>query len=336
MKKYIISALITLLLVGCSAQKQTYTKNANGLIDVNIQIDGAAVPYYAPLYLAQEKGFFAEQGLNVNFYYASAAEIVKNVGSGNVEFGFPNADPVILGRANGVPVKIVHTTLQNGLGSVIFKDNSGIKDPRDLKGKTIAITSYGSPNYIQLKILLEQNGLTIDDVNIKIVGTGAIVNALVTEQVDAISFSMLRTYELRANGESVSEFRSNEFTTTYGNVVIVSDDFLNENPEIVDGFTAALNQSLAYIINGNLEEAVDIAIDNYAPNAKSGREKFVTIIEDAYVNGLWQSDDTAQYGFGYNNPERYTEFINNLYQFKLIKEPYDVYDLITPNGGPHE
>lgn len=336
MKKIFTSLFLLFLLTGCVGSVKTYTPNSDGLIDVNIQIDGAAVPYYAPLYVAQEKGFFADQGLNVSFYYASASEIVKNVGSNNIEFGFPNADPVIIGRANGVPVKIVHTTLQNGLGSVIFKDSSGIKNPSDLKGKTIGITSYGSPNYSQLKILLDKHDLSIDDVNIKIIGTGAIVNALVTDQVDAISFSMLRTYELKANGEHVSEFRSNEFATTYGNVLIVSDDFLETNPELVNKFVIALNNSLELITDGNLEEAVDISIDNYAQAAKSNREKFISIIDDAYINGLWQSDDTKQYGFGYNNSDRYQVFIDDLVKYGIINKSYDAKELLGEGGMNHE
>ena len=52
-------------------------KDAGDLKTVSIQIDGSAVPYYAPLYLAQENGYFAEEGLNVEFYYAAAADIVK-------------------------------------------------------------------------------------------------------------------------------------------------------------------------------------------------------------------------------------------------------------------
>lgn len=332
MKKTIITLILTLLISGCVSRTNDYQPNEEGLIDVNMQIDGAAVPYYAPLYLAKEKGYFEDEGMNVNFYYASAAEIVKNVGSNNVEFGFPNADPVIMGRANGVPIKIVHTTLQNGLGSVIFKDKSKIKTPQDLKGKTIAITSFGSPNYSQLKILLEKNGLTIDDVNVEIIGTGAIVNALVSDQVDAISFSMLRTYELLASGEAVSEFRSNEITTTYGNVVVVSDQFLKENSDLVAGFNRALNKSLQYIIDGNLEEAVDLSIEHYAPNAKGNEAKFIQILQDAYIKDLWQSQDTNQYGFGYNNPDRYKDFIDNLYEYDLIKEPYDVNELIIKNG----
>ena len=159
MKKFCFILLSLCLLSGCTGSSFHPYKNTDGLFEVDIQIDGAATPYYAPLYLAQEKGYFKEEGLQVNFYYASAAEIVKNVGAGNVPFGFPNADTVLLGRGNGVPVNIIHTTYQKGLGAIIYKSESGIHKIQDLKGKTIAITSYGSPNYIQLKVILQQNGL---------------------------------------------------------------------------------------------------------------------------------------------------------------------------------
>ena len=65
------------------------------------------------------------RGLNVEFYYAAAADIVKNVAAGNVEFGFPNADAVVAAKAQGIPVKVVHTTYQEGLGAIIFGSDSG-------------------------------------------------------------------------------------------------------------------------------------------------------------------------------------------------------------------
>ena len=150
-------------------------KDTGDLKTVSIQIDGSAVPYYAPLYLAQENGYFAEEGLNVEFYYAAAADIVKNVAAGNVEFGFPNADAVVAAKAQGIPVKVVHTTYQEGLGAIIFGSDSGISTPADLKGKKVAVTSLGSANYFQLQAAMESAGLTIDDVQVEIVGTGAIL-----------------------------------------------------------------------------------------------------------------------------------------------------------------
>ena len=270
-KKLFSFSLIFLFvfLAGCGETETTTSStniesdSGNAVKKVTIQIDGAAVPYYAPLYLAKEKGYFKEEGLEVEFIYAAAADIVKNVAAGNVEFGFPNGDSVISARAENIPVNVVHSTYQNGLGATIFKVDSGINKPSDLKGKTIAVTSYGSPNYIQLQVLLEQNGLSLDDVNVKIVGTGSIVNSLVVDEVDAITFSLLRTIEMKNQGINVDEFRSDEFLPSHGNVLITSEDYLKNNEDTVKAFIKALNQGLTDMIEGDVEETVKMAINEY-------------------------------------------------------------------------
>lgn len=125
MKKFflmIFSVMILGIFGGCGETKESTPAKKDELQKVSVQIDGAAVPYYAPMYIAKEKGYFKEQGLDVEFYYAAAAEIVKNVATGNVQFGFPNADSVILAKSQGIPVKVVNTTYQHGLGALIFQN----------------------------------------------------------------------------------------------------------------------------------------------------------------------------------------------------------------------
>ena len=333
MKKFCFILLSLCLLSGCTGSSFHPYKNTDGLFEVDIQIDGAATPYYAPLYLAQEKGYFKEEGLQVNFYYASAAEIVKNVGAGNVPFGFPNADTVLLGRGNGVPVNIIHTTYQKGLGAFIYKSESGIHKIQDLKGKTIAITSYGSPNYIQLKVILQQNGLSIHDVQIKVIGTGAIVNALVSNQVDAICFSKLRTYELQSSGIDVKQFLSNDYMPSYGNVVITSQTFLKEHPEICRGFTNALNRGMQDIIEGQVQEAVNIAKEKFTPSIAGSEQKYIDIISQEFVKNLWVSEDTAVYGYGYSNLHDYQIYIDLLQKNGLFKTSFPADELIVQPGG---
>lgn len=304
-------------------------ESGDGLTKVTIQIDGAATPYYAPLYLAKEYGYFEEEGLDVDFYYASAAEIVKNVAAGNVTFGFPNSDTVVMGRANDVPVRIIHTTYQTGLGSVIFKASSGITGPEDLRGKTIAITSYGSPNYIQLQTILQSAGLSPSDVTIKIIGTGGIVNALATDQVDAICFSMLRAYDLEAQGVDVNEFRADDFLPGQGNVVITSDQFLAEHEDVCRAFNRALDRSLSYILDGHIDEAVDLAIANYSPGSAASRDRIIDVINKEFVTHLWNSADTERYGFGYSNAQRYQDYIDILASYRIIQQPYPAESLIA-------
>ena len=306
-------------------------KDTGDLKTVSIQIDGSAVPYYAPLYLAQENGYFAEEGLNVEFYYAAAADIVKNVAAGNVEFGFPNADAVVAAKAQGIPVKVVHTTYQEGLGAIIFGSDSGISTPADLKGKKVAVTSLGSANYFQLQAAMESAGLTIDDVQVEIVGTGAILTALTEGQVDAIVFSKLRTIELNNSGYAASEITCDQFLPSFGNVLVAGDKLVAEDPVTVDGFCRALNKAIEYIIDGHVEEAVDMSIEKYAPTFAEKRDVVVQILNDVFVKTLWQSDYTKENGIGASNPEKWQALIDESKEIGNIDETFDASELLyTP------
>ncbi|WP_018883829.1 ABC transporter substrate-binding protein [Paenibacillus massiliensis] len=306
---------------------------ANGeLRKVTVQIDGAAVPYYAPMYVAKEQGFFEEQGLDVEFLYADAATIIRNVAANNVQFGFPNADTVVTAKSQDLPVKVVHTTYQHGLGATIFKKSSGISTPADLKDKTIAVTSYGSPNYIQLQVLLESHGLSIRDVNVKIVGSGAIVNALVADEVDAIIFSMLRTVELQNSGEDVAEFRSDEVLPSFGNVVVTSESYLASNKEDVIGFTTALDQALDYIIkDGNIESSIQMSVEKYAPTFAGKEEVVAKIFNDVFVPYLWQSELTKTEGYGAADMARWQTAIDSQQKFGIIAESFPAEELVLTN-----
>lgn len=325
----ILFSILTLgLFSGCGETKESTPAKKDEIQKISIQIDGAAVPYYAPMYIAKEKGYFKEQGLDVDFYYAAAAEIVKNVATGNVQFGFPNADSVILAKSQGIPVKVVNTTYQHGLGALIFQKSSGITEPKDLKDKKIGVTSFGSPNYIQLQVMLEKAGMSIDDVKVEIIGTGAIVNALVSGQVDAIMFSMLRTIELKNQGVDVGEIRSDEFLPSHGNVLIVGDKYLTENKDLVNKFNIALNKGIQYIIDGNTKEAVEMSVEKYAPSFK-GREEIVTaILDEVFIPYLWQSENTKKNGLGYSDAERWSNSIKVLKEYGVIEKEIDAKELI--------
>lgn len=295
---------------------------------VTIQIDGAAVPYYLPLYVAQKEGYFKEQGLEVEFLYANAADILNNVAAGNVQFGFPNGDAVISARANGIPVKVVHSTYQRGIGAVLFKNASGIKSPADLVGKKVAVTSYGSPNYIQLQVMMSQAGKSIDDVKVEIVGTGAILDALKSDQVDAIVFSMLRYYALKAEGVDVGMIASDDFLPSHGNVLVTSDSYLASNPQQVKGFIAALDKALKHVVEGDVEKEVKMAIADYAPTF-APQEKVVTeIIKEVFIKTLWQSEDTKANGFGYGNIAGWQKTIDVAAEYKAIPETFPAADLV--------
>lgn len=307
-----------------------FAMSAHAADKVVMQIDGAAVPFYAPLYAGVENGVFEKNGIEVEFIYAAAADILTNIAAGNVDFGFPNGDAVVAAAANGLPVKVVHTTYQRGIGALIAKESSGIKTYADLKGKKVAVTSLASPNYLQLQVGLQQAGLSIDDVSVEVVATGAIVQALQADQVDAIVFSELRKYNLEADGTKVTMILSNDFLPSFGNVVVTSDKKLSENPDLVKRFTTAVSQSYQWVIDGHINEALDIALDKYAPTwPKDQKGILTTAFEQTFVPSVWQSPLTKEKGLGAADMAGWQKNADILAEYKVIDNAPKAEDFVV-------
>lgn len=320
-------------LAACSPADAAKESTAPGeLTSVTIQIDGAAVPYYAPLYEAEEQGYFEEAGLDVEFTYAEASSVLQNVAAGNVQFGFPNGDSVITAKANGVDVEVVHTTYQQGIGAVLFnKETNPISGPEDLRGKTIAVTDLGSPNYIQLQAMLTSADMSISDVNVVTVGSGSIVAALQNGEVDAIAFSRLRYFALQSAGFPVGQVLSDEYLPSFGNVLVTSPSLRAESPEVVAGFVSALDKGIEYVID-NTEDAVTEVIAKYSDSFAGQEESITQVITDVFVADLWQSEFTEKHGFGYGDLDKWQAAIDAQVSFGLIDESYDASALVVEPG----
>lgn len=306
---------------------------ANGsLADVTIQISGAAAPYYAPIYEAISQGFFNENGLNVTLGYATDSSIVQNVAAGNVQFGFPNGAEVITAKSSGVNVDVIDTTYQQGIDALMFNaKTSGITSPASLKGKTVAVTDLGSPDYIDLQAMLKSAGLSLSDIHLKLIGTGAIVQALQSGQVDAIAFSRLRYFALKSAGFPVGEILADNYMPSFGNVLIASPSYLKSNPAVVKGFDAALHEGIQYVI-GHPAQSVSDSISKYATTFAGQDASITQVIEQVYIPQLWQSSDTKAHGLGYGNLAQWQSAINAQLKYGLIKKSYSASSLVVEPG----
>lgn len=325
------AALIVALSAACSPAASHSDSSAAGsgsTKKITIQIDGTAAPYYAPLYEAKEQGYFAKAGLDVNFTYAQGSDVIKNVAAGNVTLGFPNGDSVITSYGEGVKVKVVHTTYQQGIGALLSRTSEHIDSPADLKGKTIAVTDLGSPNYIQLQAMLKSAGLSMSDVKVRTLGTGVIVDALKNGQVDAIVFSRLRYYALEAAGVDVHQILSDQYLPSFGNVVVASPETVKDDPKMLKAFDDALDKGIQYTIQ-HPAAAVDMAVSKYAPSFQGQQKQITTIVTSLFATSLWQSDTTKKDGLGAPNMARWQSAINAQVRFKLISAPFDAADMVV-------
>lgn len=314
-------------LCGCACGEISL-RRAHGLTKVTVQIDGAAVPYYAPLYVAKEKGYFAREGLDVSFIYADASTVLKNVAVGNVEFGFPNGDSVVSAIANGVPIGVVHTTYQQGIGAILSLEGNVVRKPADLKGKTVAVTGLGSPNFVQLQALAAKNGFSLrNDLTLKTVGTSAITQALQGGEADAIIFSRVRYFAMKNKGVPVHEIPLERYFPSYGNVLVANRYLIDRYPQTVRGFIRALDASLSDLTHGKLAGGVKIAM-RYAPGFKGEEKQVLQTMNELFVGDLWQSDLTRRRGFGFSDPKKWQSIADLQYRYGLIDTPVKMKDYV--------
>ncbi|SFN98627.1 NitT/TauT family transport system substrate-binding protein [Cohaesibacter marisflavi] len=306
-----------------------FTSGASAADKVVLQIDGNVVPFYAPLYAGVENGFFADQDIEVEFLYGGASDILTNIAAGNVDFGFPNGDAVVAAASNGLPIKVVHTTYQRGIGALLAKSESGIKTYADLKGKTVAVTSLGSPNYLQLQVGLAKAGLSVDDVKVEVVSSGAIVQTLQSDDVDAIIFSELRKYALEANGFDVTMILSNDFLPSFGNVLVTSAENLADNPDLVKRMTNAVSASYQWVIDGHIDDALKISMDKYTPTWVEQTAMLSTAFENTFVASVWQSDLTKEKGLGAADLDAWQNNIDILSEYDVISGGVKAADFVV-------
>src|SRR5690242_20987925 len=129
------------------------------------------LPAFGPIQLAKGKGYFTQAGLDVTFAVArGGVDVAKQVGAGNAPLGGIVGDGPIVVRQNGVPIKIVAMFGGRGFMQLVVREDSGIENPADLKGKTISVMSYQDTTFYALLGLLASAGLTQNDVDIQAAG----------------------------------------------------------------------------------------------------------------------------------------------------------------------
>nr|BFF22009.1 NrtA/SsuA/CpmA family ABC transporter substrate-binding protein [Promicromonospora thailandica] len=208
----------------------------------------------APIYLGVQEGFFEDQGLDVTLELAQGgAAIVPAVVSGDYQFGFSNVTSLLVASSQGLPLKAVaagnFTTGEPGedFGAVVVPEGSDIKDAADLAGKTVAVNTLNNIGDTTVRNVVDDAGGAGDDVEFVEMGFPDMPAAVAGEQVDAAW--VVEPHLTTALEQGATVVASN-FAETDPDLMIAayftSDQQIAENPETVEAFTAAMEESLTY------------------------------------------------------------------------------------------
>ena len=233
---------VSLTLGACQPKNQT---SENELIPTRLTLGYIPNIQFAPVYVAIEKGYFAEANFDVHLEYGNEADAVALVGAGEQTFAIASGEQVLLARAHELPVIYVAAWYQDYPVGVASLTESRIVVPENLKGVSVGIPGLYGASYIGFVALLNAGGLTEADVNLHAIGFNQ-VEALVTGQVQsAVVYLANEPVVLRAQGYPVDVIQVSDYLQLVSNGLVTNEETVRKNPEMASAFIDALLKGLA-------------------------------------------------------------------------------------------
>lgn len=323
MMRRITIALGVLILTACGGAAIP-TATPNPLRAIRLPMGYIPSVQYAPFYVAVDKGYFKEVGLEITFDYSFETNGVQLVGANELPFAVVSAEQVVLARAQGLPVVYVMAWFQKFPVAVIAKTSSGITAPTDLKGKTIGLPTLDGANFIGLRALMASSGVTLEEVTLTALGFNQ-APALAAGQVDAVVvYANNEPLRLAAQGEKLNTILVSDSVALAANGLLTNEAMIQNEPEVVRAFVGAFARGLADAL-ANPEEAYAIS------------KKYVEALKDdtlekqvlAATLEMWKTQR-----IGYSDPEAWETMQKTLLDTGLLAAPQDLSKAYTNQFVP--
>lgn len=332
-KKFLIIllSLIIGLMTGCSNSEKTASENTEEekeeLKDVSIMLDWYPNAVHSYLYVAQEKGYFEEEGIKVDIQFpANPTDPINLAAAGQVTLGISYQPDVIIARANqNVQIKSVGTIVRSPLNRVVFKEDSDIQSPKDLEGKTVGYP--GIPlNESLIKSMVKADGGNPDLVEMVDVGF-ELNSSIVTEKVDAVIGAYINheVPVLKHEGYETRNLNPTEYNIPSYNelIAVTSDNTWDTEQESIKAFWRAATKGYEFTAE-HPKEALDILLDHQD-------EANFPLVEEVEIESLdillplMKSDE----GFGSQSKEQWEQTISWMKEAGLIENKPSVDDMFV-------
>jgi NitT/TauT family transport system substrate-binding protein len=315
LKKLLFLVLIGSLLVGCNASG-TDGGQVQDITKIRLPMGYIPSVQYAPFYVAVEKGYFEEAGLDVEFDHQFETDGLALVGANEVPFAVVSGEQVPLARAQGLPVVYVMSWWHDYPVAVVTKQGSGIEKPADLKGRRIGLPGLYGANYVGLAALLGVVGLKEEDVSLDSIGFNQ-VEALATDQEDAVVvYANNEPIQLAALGYDVNTFPVSDYLMLASNGLITNEKTIAENPDLVRRMVQAVLKGVRDTID-NPDEAFEISKKYVEGLAQADQSIQRRILETSIE--FWKTKD-----LGVSNPLAWENMQTVLLNTGLLKAPIDL------------
>lgn len=280
---------------------------------------------FAPFYVAQQDGFYADAGLEVTIRHEQAPDVQRLVADGQAEFGVADATDVMIARTSGIPIRYVSTLYGSFPVALIGESASVPATPSDLAGATIGTPGRFGSSWHALLALLDAGGLSEDDVSVREYPQFNQVDGLTNGDVELITgFRNNEPLRLEARGLDVDLLTVDDVAPLPGPGVIVGDELLETDPDLVRAFAEATAAAQAAVID---DPARGLAAAEDAVPAVSEDREVARAVLDATID-LWRG---AEFGEGRIPAGLWAEGYQTMVRLGFIDGSVPLEEMIAPD-----
>ena len=317
MKKRIFALLAagTLLFSGCHAGSPENVRQSDDLRELTVVLDWYPNALHTFLYQAEEKGYFAEEGLTVKIQPpAGTNDAMSMVAAGKADIGLYYQQDIIQACVEqDVPIKSVAAVVQAPLNIILSLKEKNITKPQDLAGKTVG---YAGTELSEALIhsIMQSSGADANDVKMVDVGF-ELMASMTTGNVDA-TIGCLVNHEvpqMQKEGFEVNYFFPDDFGVPqyYEGVFVANDKMIAEEPETIAAFLRGCRKGFADFKN-KPDETLQVLLNNQDtanfpldPDVeKQSAEMLIPLMETtdapflSQTEACWQENIDWMYGEG--------------------------------------
>jgi NitT/TauT family transport system substrate-binding protein len=237
------TVLLVVGLMGCASPIEARPEPTH----IRLPMGFVANVQFAPWYVAVERGYFADEGLELEFDYGDwDTKGVQLVAAGWTPFAIASGDQVLKARAQGMPIVTVVNWFRRFPVAVVALEESGIRSPADLVGRKVGVPeTFGAASYIGWRALAASTGLEEEDVQLEVIGYAALENLTVGRVEAAVVYANNEPVQLAQRGYDTVLIPVADYAPLVSNGLITNEETLQENPELVRALARAFLKGLA-------------------------------------------------------------------------------------------
>ncbi|WP_442600845.1 ABC transporter substrate-binding protein [Paenibacillus sp. KN14-4R] len=316
-----VLVLTLLMLTACGKSEQSANESKGSadkkLIDVKIALDWTPNTNHTGIYVAKEKGYFAEQGLNVEIVLPGSNSSMAMVGAGNAEFGIGVQESITQGRLQGVPVVSLAAIIQHNTSGFASPVDKNIKTPKDFEGKKYG--GYGSPaEAAVIESIMQTQNADFKKVTSINIGEADYFTAVKRDVDFSWIYYAWTGVEAELRKEPVNMIYLTDYSDKldyYTPVVISSEKLIKEKPEIAKAFMAAVSKGYNYAID-KPEDAANILI-----KAVPELNKDLVMASQKWLSPRYKAEAPR---WGEQKRSVWENYSNWMFDHKLLEKKLDV------------